>query len=311
MGAVTPRAWLALGALVALATAASPSTASEAEDVEQARRLFVEGSRLGQKGSWPEARDRFRSSLALKRAPLTLYSLGVAERECGAKVAALETLRAFLAEPGTPATASYQQAAKKAVDELDVEVGRVRVTFAVPAPPGTVVEIDGRAIDAASLAAPVLVDPGPHEVRAAAPSLGELRVDVLVAAASSQAVTLRIVGPSSPARSATLPPPAPAPLVPRAVPWALAAGGVTAIAAGVAIGLVGVSQARGATTRDGSEADAARTKALVGDVVAGVGVAAVAAGAGLWLLGPRLARAPHARIAPYVAGPGCGVAGTF
>jgi len=59
-------------------------------------------------------------------------------------------------------------------------------------------------------------------------------------------------------------------------------GGGVAFGVGLTVGLLGVSQAADAPTSDGPEAESARTKSIVGDVVAGVGI--VAAGVGLVLL---------------------------
>src|SRR5262245_8834476 len=120
------RGWGALAAMIAF-TAAGGGTPARAEgpaDVAAARELFQEGSKLAQAGRWAEARDRYERSLRLKRAPVTLYSLGVAQRSTGQLVEALENFRAFLAEPSSPATLPYEAPARAAVDELERRVAR-------------------------------------------------------------------------------------------------------------------------------------------------------------------------------------------
>src|SRR5947208_2586858 len=92
---------LALGVAVAVTPRAF---AQPVDDVTQARELFREGSKLAEAGSWELARERFARSVKLKRAPLTLYNLGVAQQETGRMVDAIDSFRAFLAQPVEPGT---------------------------------------------------------------------------------------------------------------------------------------------------------------------------------------------------------------
>src|SRR5258706_5408021 len=69
--------------------------AESAAEIEEARALFREGSRLAKEGRWRDAEDRFGRSLARKRAAITLYSLAVAEHRTGRLVEAIAHLRAF------------------------------------------------------------------------------------------------------------------------------------------------------------------------------------------------------------------------
>jgi hypothetical protein len=80
------------------------------------------------------------------------------------------------------------------------------------------------------------------------------------------------------------------------------------------VGLVGVSQAEGAPTRDGPEADSARTKMLIGDILGGVGIAA--AGIGVVVLVLQGGKEEPAktggagaasRVSPFITGRGGGV----
>jgi len=66
------------------------------------------------------------------------------------------------------------------------------------------------------------------------------------------------------------------------VPFALMGAGSGVFVAGLAVGLAGVVQAHAATAAMGPDADAARAKAITGDVLAGCGI--VTAGVGLVLL---------------------------
>ncbi|HVY47558.1 MAG TPA: hypothetical protein VHB21_16830, partial [Minicystis sp.] len=94
------RAALLAASLGAALFAAAPcARAQDAADVAAARDLFNEATRYAAAGQWELARDRYQRSLTLKRAAITMYSLGVAQQNTGRLVEALESFRAFLAEP--------------------------------------------------------------------------------------------------------------------------------------------------------------------------------------------------------------------
>lgn len=291
------------------------SRAARAEsqtDVEQARRFFMEGTKLAQQGSWAEARESFERSLTHKRAAITLYSLGVAQRASGALVQARESFRAFLAEPSGAATVSYERPAKDAIEELEREVGRLRIVLAPPSPRRLTVEVDGVPQSRDALAAPLLVNPGLHRVRAAARAWGELTIDVVVASGATERVRLRLVGPT-PFEASSAEPDEEPPRVSRAVPFTLLGVGAVTLATGVVLGVAGMSQAGAASPTDSATLDTARTKAVVGDVVGGVGIAAMAVGVGALLFTPRAPRsvtiAPH--VAPFVSATTGGIVGAF
>src|SRR5262245_46822534 len=89
---------------VAMLALVSPAAAQSPADVALARQLFNEGLELSKANKWEDAREKLARSLALKRAPITLYTLGVAEMKSGHLVAALEHLHAFVALPREPGT---------------------------------------------------------------------------------------------------------------------------------------------------------------------------------------------------------------
>lgn len=250
------------------ATSSRPVSAQSAADVDAARALFVEGATRGQLGRWEEARQLFARSLELKPSPMTRYSLGVAQKETGHFVDALRSFRAFLAAHQTPATASYTGPARTAVTELERHVGRVTIAVEPHPPAGLTLTIDGQPVPQTT-AEPREIDPGTHEVVARAPGHDESVARFAVAAGRSAAVAIPL-RPSAPK------PPS------RTIPFVLLGTGGVLVTSGMAVGLFGVGQASGASTRDGSDASAARTKGVVGDVLGGVGLAA--AGVGLVLL---------------------------
>jgi hypothetical protein len=278
---------------VVLASITSPQAASaqSSADVEAARAFFLEGTKLGGEGRWKEARELYGRSLQLKAAPITRYSLGVAQRETGRLADALSSFRAFLAEPPGSATAPYTEPARAAVAALEASIGRVTIRVEPHLIDGLTLAIDGEPVPPA-LDRPREIDPGAHEVVAHAPGFLKhtARFTVAAGAGVSVALTLTRGTPIAGARAPLAgapgpldPLPTPAPASPfRRLPVVLMGFGGALFGAGLTVGLVGVTQASHAPTRDGPDANAARAKAIAGDLVGTLGIAT--AGAGLVLL---------------------------
>jgi hypothetical protein len=262
--------------------------ADDPADIAHARELFKEGSSLAHKGRWDDARDRYERSLQLKRSAMTLYGLGIAQKNTGRLVFALETLRAFLAEPRTPATRPYEKPARNAVTELENQVGRLTLQVRPPGLPGLVVTVDGQEVPPVALGQPRLVDPGAHEIAATAPGRREARESATVGKGGSAAVTLVLeaeaAAPVPPVvERRPLPPPVTPPDRPRssgpgALPFVLIGVGGLAFATGATVGVIGIVQANDAASPDSPDADSARTKMAIGDVVGGAGVIAIGVG---------------------------------
>ncbi|WP_437783562.1 hypothetical protein [Sorangium sp. So ce1097] len=290
-------------AAAGLLCAPAPAAAQSAADVAVAREIFIEGSEHASQGRWEQARERYERSLAIKRAPITLYSLGVAQQQTGQLVEALESFRAFLLEPSAPATKEYERLARQAVQELEGQVAALELRLTPADVAGIEVKVDGGVVPTAALDRPRPLNPGPHTVTASAPGYREARRSVVAAPGSRVVVVLSLerepadlerkaaAAPAGPRVSRATAPlggaaasPAPDAGTSRVVPIVLLAGGLTTAAAGVAIGLLGVASASDAPTRDGDAADAARAQALAGDLVAGAGLAAAGAGVLVLLL---------------------------
>ena len=150
-----------LGLLLTAATllAAGRADAQSDKDVETARAVFVEASRLAEQGRWQEARVRYLLSLRLRRAAITLYSLGVVDRELGRLTEARESFRAFLDEPSAPATKGFEEPARQALAEIDASLAAARaaVSNKTALPPSSTVPVGdpGQASAAAGSTMPV------------------------------------------------------------------------------------------------------------------------------------------------------------
>jgi hypothetical protein len=311
----------ALLAAVSLLAAAEPqpARAQGVPDVENARALFVEASRRGNEGRWNEARELYARSLQLKQAPLTRYSLGVAQRESGHLADALASFRTFVKEPSTPSSAAFVEPAHAAIDALAARVGKIIVTVEPRPIEGLALTIDAQPAPP-TWEGPREIDPGSHEIGARAPGFRGATARFLVLAGGTEAVTLVLtplpnaagahVASGPPAAVAPLPDQTPAPPS-RALPIALMAAGGGVFIVGAAVGLVGVSQASQATTRDGADASAARTKGIAGDVLAGTGIAAAGVGLILLLTQRHPAAAVPGPVTLWTSGPTAGVAMRF
>lgn len=306
-------------ALCAALLRGAPARADGAADVEAARELFIEGSRFAARDLWADARDRFERSLALRRSALTLYSLGVAQRNTGRLVEALDSFRAFLAEPSTPASRPYEVPARDAASALSKRIARMDIRIEPAQARAGKVLLDGVPIPAEALGQARAVNPGKRVVVASATGFRPARVEVVLVEGEHASVRLvlerarlaedpaapgpALSGPDAPAG----PPAAPS----RALPFTLIAGGTAMLAGGAALGLTAVNDASSAPTRDGAAAEGARHLALAGDVLAGVGLATAAAGVIVLAASRPQASATPASIEPWIGLGSAGLRGSF
>jgi hypothetical protein len=250
---------------------ASAQEKQETADVAAARELFREGAKFAESGSWEQARERFERSAKLKRAPLTLYNLGIAQQETGHLADAIESFEAFLAEPADPSTQKYAEQVRGVLPQLEKRVGRVIVTVTPAGLHGLAVRVDGRQIPLDERG--FRVDQGPHQVSVAAPGYVDIQ----------QTVVLPEGGRAS-SNIALVPHPAPKPLG-VGLPGGLAIGGLVAFVGGEV--MFGIGAAHGLDRVSTDTARRGRTLMLTGNIVAGAG--AIAAGVGLVLYLTRLA----------------------
>lgn len=167
---------------------------------------FVRVRSLPKTGEWNEARKRYEKSLALKRAPLTLYSLGIAYRNLRRFVEALESHRAFLVEmpANSEAMKPYEQPARDAIAELEKQVAKLDIHVAPDDAADLVLSIDGIIIAEAARGYPRLVDLGKHTVVARARGYRDATRIVDVTEGQKLTVALRLDRRANPARSAEM-----------------------------------------------------------------------------------------------------------
>ncbi len=271
--------------LAAALVTSLPAKAQSPADVALARDLFLEGAKFAQAGEWNEARQRYEKSLALRRAPRTLYSLGIAYRNLRRFVESLESHRAFLVEmhKDDEKDKQYEQPARDAVAELEKLVARVDIKVQADEDVKYLLTIDGIIVPEAAYGYPRLVDPGKHTILAHAVGFQDAKREVTLGEGEKQVVTLDLALPGTGDGSSR-------PTGHRKgsgvspLETALLIGGGATFLAGLTVGLIGVQQAIDSPTRDGRDANDARRLALAGDVMGGLGIAAAGAGLTMVLL---------------------------
>jgi hypothetical protein len=274
--------WLLLVAtlVVAQPVRAQEEPSASPENVEAARVLAKEGLAAVKEGRFDQAVPILSRSLELHRAPFTLYTLGLAYRGAKRPAAALESFRQFLALPSSEAMKPYEQPAREAVAELEQIVAHVTISVSPAGVNGMAIRIDDEELPPAALGLPRLVDPGPHVIEVTAPGYLPAREDFEIASQASRTVELSLDPDPEAATPGVEADDGGGMLVAQIV---LIGAGTVALGAGITVGLLGYTQAKDARFNDDPDAEAAKTKALVGDVLAISG--GVVAGAGLiWLL---------------------------
>lgn len=295
------RRWYSLDALIRLtrqtvllaillgttspAFAADTGPQPSAADIATARDLFRQGARLAQQEDWEAALDAYQRSMALRPSNLTRYSIAVVQERLGKLVEAMETLRVFLAQDHDRSTFRYVQPAREMLEALEQRIARVKVV--IPGNPrGARVLIDGVAIPDAAIGVYRPTDPGKRRVEARVPGYPTFVQTVDLDEGGEAEVVVRLRKPGDPVSA----PGGPAPVTEPAAEHerddtagtVLVAAGGGVFALGLGLGIYGYTKAKDAEASEGSDADSARTFALVGDI--GMGVGLVAAGIGTYML---------------------------
>ncbi len=135
-------------------------------------------------------------------------------------------------------------------------------------PEGAVLLVDGEDRGRLPRRDPLVVSPGSHEIRVRAAGYHDFAASVAVPAGQKVNVGIEMLAVSS---------------GPPLGPILTMAGGGVVLITGLVIGGLALDQAGHATSRTGSDADSARTLALVSDILWPVGTAAIAGGL-VWLV---------------------------
>ncbi|HVR01727.1 MAG TPA: tetratricopeptide repeat protein [Polyangia bacterium] len=180
----------------------------------QARALMQEGARQMDDRQYDKAVESFSEAYRLVPSPKVLYNLGIAYLSVARYADALQALEGFLKE-ATDAPAANQATARRHIADLRAKV----VTLELKSDrPGAELALDGRSLGAVTFDHPLVIDPGPHDLRARA---GEDVVEQAFTAQPGQSMMMTLTftaaangapgATTTGARPLALAPPAPAP----------------------------------------------------------------------------------------------------
>lgn len=172
--------------LLALLAQAGPETAS-LDAKARAQSLLKESAQHYQQGELTDALEKLNQAYALFPSPKLLFNIGQASRELGRPVDAVDAFERFLAQ-ATDASPDLRDEARRSVEELAPQIGRLLVDCIVP---GVEISVDGRLVGRAPIADTIRVMPGSHQVTATGSNIMPDVRNVSVAAGTVETVVMR------------------------------------------------------------------------------------------------------------------------
>jgi hypothetical protein len=159
------------------ALAAPPSAASTPSpaDLATAKKLFDTGLKLYKEGSFREALAAFQRANDIAPRASLQRNIAQCHRDLKDFAAAYDAYQALLARYGATMSAGDRQTVERAIDELALLTGTVRVLVTEP---GAVVAIDGHDVGTTPMPVPVRVNLGPHTVTVAKAGFETIRMDI-------------------------------------------------------------------------------------------------------------------------------------
>ncbi|MGH7294458.1 MAG: PEGA domain-containing protein, partial [Polyangiaceae bacterium] len=156
--------------------AAPPATAApSAADLASARKLFQTGLKLYNEGSYREALASFRKANDIAPRASLQRNIAQCHRDLKDFAAAYDAYRILLAKYGAKMGAAEKRAVERAIDELAMLTGGVRVTVTEP---GATVSLDDHEVGTTPLAGPVRANLGPHVVTVTKAGLEPIRKEL-------------------------------------------------------------------------------------------------------------------------------------
>lgn len=299
----------------AVLLAATCSRTALADDPEEARQraeaLFNAGREAVKANDYATACPKFEESLKLARRAGTLFNLAQCEEHEGRLVSAVALYKEGIVvlEPGDQRLAP----SKQQLAIVEPRLPYLTITTAVKLPAGGRVTLDGREVEA--LDVEFAANPGKHEIKVLAPKYADASMEIELAEAAHQTVTVKV--------GARLPDPPPPGLGAKRIAAiaAFGVGGLGFVTAAITGGLLVSKKAAVTegcpnpvcTTATGYEASRAGKPLLVANTVAwGLGIAGVGAGAFLLLLHTKKQPEKSTNAHSFILSPGfVGVEGSF
>lgn len=282
----------------------TPATAS----AQDARQLFIAGEEAYRLGDYDAATSLWERAYEQDPRPGLLYNLGQAHERAGRLVEAIDAFERFLASPTEDPTGRADVGAR--LTQLRARLARTAIIVRTDVE-GAVVLVDGEDRARTPRRDPLTVAPGERhvvvryaghrdfELRVHVPAGGQITIEPQFEASEAEAGGAEASGAIGPAAGEGTGPSL------SVAPWFLIGGGAAVAIVGGVFGGLASSEADAARYRDDAHADAARSYALVSDVMLPVG-AAVAVGGLAWLVIELVTGAPASpesaslRLAPQL-----------
>jgi hypothetical protein len=305
--------WLVIAGLVSVAASGGLAYAQptpSAADLAQARPLLNQAFKLREQGDFAGALEKFKAAHSLAETPITGAELGRAYMAVGKFVEARETFLSVGRIPHRSAETERSVAARtdsaQLAEQLRPRIPSVTIKVVGVPESSLTVTIDGAAVPVDALASPRFLNPGTHELLAAASGRqaeekvelkeGEARDVVLkielsqVPVAPHAQANPSITGANIEPIPATAPP-APRGQAQRVLGLVIAGAGVAGLGVGGILGLVAKSQDSSAASETfpakHNDSLGASHLADAATIVVGVGGAVAVIGGVLWLTAPR------------------------
>src|SRR5262249_24580381 len=145
---------------------------------------------LMDQGRYAEARDKLRESLRYAEGLGTRGKLAECYEKLGATATAWSAWRDVAARARKSGEAARERFAAARAEALSGRLTHLTIVEPRPAIAGLVVELDGVALGPETLGTAIPVDPGPHELRAAAPGRQPGSTTVRIADGMNQTVAV-------------------------------------------------------------------------------------------------------------------------
>lgn len=274
---------------------------AQQKDTAAAREHFRQGQAAYQRGELQKAVTEWKAAYAVDPKPLIKFNLSQAYERLGKLQQAAEALDAYLA--AAPEDDPYRSDAEARRTAIASRISKTGIQVQ-GAPEGAAIYVDGEPQGTTPVQGPLAVGPGEHRIRVQMDGYQDFRAAVVVPAGETVAVNAEL----EPAAEAMAPVPSSVETGEGTNIWpfvVMGVGGALAITGGV-FGVTALSTADDAATSESSQADSARTQAVLADVFVITGLAAVAGGLTWHLLesgDDEEAPSAQVRVTP-VLGPG-------
>ncbi len=259
---------------------------------DDARALFTQGQAAYETGDYNTAVRLWTRAYELDDRPLLQYNLAQAYERLGQLDQAVRSYRIYVEH--TPGDDPRAVNARARIASLEQRVGQTSIAL-TGGVQGAHVVIDGQDRGLLPHPDPFHVDPGSHRIIVRLAGYEDFVATVAVSAGQQAAVPVEL----RPGTSGAAPDTVGGGGGISTIGLIVAAGGAAVLIGGAVVGGLALGQAGSAPDSTGSEADGARTMALVADILFGVGGAALVAGVVLmFVLEPDLGGS--ARLVPVV-----------